>query len=648
MRLFFTLVTLLALVIVGCVPPKTEDDNTFSRGLTFTDPDVYGAVPLYQPAVTFGAGGLPDRIDLTESGRFPDPGDQGRQQSCTAWACAYALKTYQEATERNNTPTSLGQVFSPAFPYYFTNRAQGDTQRCVGAAVTTIKTVMDLLKTRGAATLATMGYDPAVCAVPPSDAALNEAKNYVIRDYARLSTKEEIRRALSEGHPVVIGLMVGSTFEAAWGPMWTAADYQADLYDPTGGGHAFLIVGYDDAARTFKVMNSWTMSWGDGGFWQISYDVIDLAGQLLAQGQTAFELWMAWDNVTEEAFEPTPVVDETPPDSAGESIAISNILFGVDAVDPETGLEGLDVIFDLDLEPGLSGDEITLVLTVIDTAAEEVLLDRDGQYSYDGYVAQMGTIYVADVFSFGQLTMFLPYDAFDLDSGSYVLTPALLGGNRGGSQVVAAVGDGTFTLNLLLPQVNTSIPVGDYTGVDSDGWLVDFFVEGDGSVFAGLSHPTEPYFFEAVSSGLTEDGSVHMQFAIDDFVGGVTCEYLGGFTYEGGGEGIWACNNGWEGTWEFESWDMFVDFDDYDNFSDWTGDFVSLDEDQEYDNFDNFDEYFDEQWADYWEGQDFDWEDFNDFGDFDDYWSDAEWWSDSNGYADFWGYWEDGWYDGGY
>ena len=193
---------------------------------------MYAAVPRYQPAIGFGTGGLPDRVDLSESGRFPDPGNQGSQQSCTAWACAYAMKTYQEATEHDYSPTDYHQVFSPAFPYYFTNRAQGDPQQCVSAAVTTIKTVMDLLKTRGAATLATMPYDAMVCAEAPSQAALDEAKNYTIRDYARLTTRDEIRRALSEGNPVVIGIVVGATFMQPSGSEWTRRTTKLTLRTP--------------------------------------------------------------------------------------------------------------------------------------------------------------------------------------------------------------------------------------------------------------------------------------------------------------------------------------------------------------------------------------------------------------------------------
>ena len=49
-----------------------------------------------------------------------------------------------------------------------------------------------------------------------------------------------------------------------------------------GGGHAMIIVGYDDAgygkyqgAGAFKVRNSWGADWGDQGYWYLPYSLVD-------------------------------------------------------------------------------------------------------------------------------------------------------------------------------------------------------------------------------------------------------------------------------------------------------------------------------------------------------------------------------------
>jgi hypothetical protein len=621
----------LAVAVSACnqnvTPPPPPPDTEFGRGLEFTPRETYLGVPQYQPTLTFGAGQLPDRVDLAESGRFPTPGQQGAQQSCTGWATAYAMKTYQEAVEGNYPPTSTNQVFSPAFPYYFTNRAAGDAQNCVGAAVTTMKTVLDLLQTRGCATLATMPYNESICAQAPSEAALNEARNYTIRNYRRVESLDEIRKVISEGQPVVIGIVVGSVYMQAAGDQWTRDGYLADLNDTNAGGHAFLIVGYDDNARTLKVMNSWGTGWGDGGFWDVSYDVIEQAITLVNQGQTLLELWLAEDNVSDAAYEPdpTPVEDPETPPATSDQITLSNVEFLVDAQDDQ-GQLGLGVTFSIALASALQGDEITCVLLVADNDTGELLPDRDGQYAYDGYVAQWGSIYVGGELSLDAVGMVLPYGAFDLDAGDYSLVPVLYAGNSDSTQVTAVAADGSFPLTVEQAQVNSRIPVGDYYGLDSDEWWVDFFVEGDGMVYAGLTNPDpeDPFFFFAEQAGITQDGNVYLQFVLTGFADEPTCEYLGGFTDADGGEGIWECDNGWNGTWTFINFTAFYDFEDYDYYEDFDDSYDYFDEWDDVDVYDEYDDWEDwDSWDD-WDAWDDSWED--------DYWEDdwdEEYWDET-------------------
>ena len=60
----------------------------------------------------------------------------------------------------------------------------------------------------------------------------------------------------------------------------TSLDYEFFYYEPgtvwnyqgpSYGGHAMLIVGYDDEKQAFKVRNSWSEDWGDNGYVWISY-----------------------------------------------------------------------------------------------------------------------------------------------------------------------------------------------------------------------------------------------------------------------------------------------------------------------------------------------------------------------------------------
>ena len=49
---------------------------------------------------------LPEEVDL--SSKFPTPGDQGQQSSCTAWATGYAMRSYYEGRRRNWNFSSPG------------------------------------------------------------------------------------------------------------------------------------------------------------------------------------------------------------------------------------------------------------------------------------------------------------------------------------------------------------------------------------------------------------------------------------------------------------------------------------------------------------------------------------------------------------
>ncbi len=40
------------------------------------------------------------------------------------------------------------------------------------------------------------------------------------------------------------------------------------------GGHAILLVGYDDAKQLFLARNSWGKDWGQEGYFQLPYDYV--------------------------------------------------------------------------------------------------------------------------------------------------------------------------------------------------------------------------------------------------------------------------------------------------------------------------------------------------------------------------------------
>ena len=219
---------------------------------------------------------LPPRVNLDHL--FPTPGDQLCQGSCTAWAVAYAVKTYQERIEVGWALNTPRHIFSPAFIY---NQINGGADR--GSKITD---AFDLIVRRGAATLATMPYDGGYkqggrCVNKgdflgqPTAAAFQEASNFKALYQRRLNGILDIKGYLAEGIPAVIGMETCDAFSRLRGAN--------SVYNTFGGfdcgGHTVTITGYDDNryGGAFRVINSWSTGWGDGGYFWLPYGFFNRA-----------------------------------------------------------------------------------------------------------------------------------------------------------------------------------------------------------------------------------------------------------------------------------------------------------------------------------------------------------------------------------
>jgi len=109
-----------------------------------------------------------------------------------------------------------------------------------------------------------------------STAAPNWQKaTYKIGDWGSVSQKlSSIKSALAKYGPLPTAFMVYEDFK----------HYKSGVYSYVSGkklgGHAVLLVGYNDDEQYFIVKNSWGTGWGEGGFFRIAYSEI--------QGESAF------------------------------------------------------------------------------------------------------------------------------------------------------------------------------------------------------------------------------------------------------------------------------------------------------------------------------------------------------------------------
>ena len=212
---------------------------------------------------------LPESANLQKYA--PAVGDQGKQGSCVAWSSAYGARTVLESARTGSDPNAL--KFSPAFLYN-----QIGMDGCEGSY---INRAMDFMSQRGSVPYEAFPYSDQDCTRQPNQELMDQARQFRMRGSNRLTVGSStdkidmraIKENLSQGAPVVIGMMVGGTYMQ---PMMGQ-----DVWNPTQddgammgfGGHAQCVVGYDDAkyGGAFLIMNSWGPQWGNNGFAWVRY-----------------------------------------------------------------------------------------------------------------------------------------------------------------------------------------------------------------------------------------------------------------------------------------------------------------------------------------------------------------------------------------
>ena len=276
-------------------PPQEE----FGLGLELLQADTYQSAHVIAAAPV----ALPRQVDLSQN--FPPPGNQGQQGSCVGWAVAYALKSYHERDERTWSLADEEHLMSPAYVYNQI-RQRGGGSYFVDA--------FDVLLNQGVASLKLMPYDQNDYSRQPSAAARAEAANYKIAAWGRVDAgttradfEQEMKRHLVAGSPLVIGIPVYPDFQS----LSPSNPIYDDSSGVSRGGHAIVIVGYDDARSAFRIVNSWGNGWGvDGGYGWIDYGSIE---SLILVAYVVVD-----ERAGSTAIRPSPVTQPLPGDGAVE------------------------------------------------------------------------------------------------------------------------------------------------------------------------------------------------------------------------------------------------------------------------------------------------------------------------------------------
>ena len=203
--------------------------------------------------------------------------DQGQVGSCTGNAAAGAFEFLQLKELREKNPgieefdPSTYEAASRLFIYYNERRLDHDTGEDAGA---TLRDAVKSLLYYGACKESTWPYIESQAFTQPSPEAYEEAFKHRINKYYRFADLEHIKHSLAAGYPVIFGITLFESFESDQVAQNGLVPMPQYGRENILGGHAVMIVGYDDITQHIIVRNSWGTGWGDKGYFYLPYDYV--------------------------------------------------------------------------------------------------------------------------------------------------------------------------------------------------------------------------------------------------------------------------------------------------------------------------------------------------------------------------------------
>jgi len=401
----------------SCNNDKTKSKMNVALGLVKEDAGKISRIPIAD--IPFGGNDIPTEADLSD--KMPEVGNQGDQQSCVAWAIAYAMKGYQENLQ-------LGEPlkFSPSFVY---NQINGGKN-----VPTQVTDGLNVLSEQGVCLMDEMPYKENGYDEKPNAEAKRSAKRFRIAEWRRVNTMDikEIKTHLAAGLPVVIGAMVTQEFiEKGY---TDGADFIWKKNGESVGGHAMLVVGYDDEKHAFKLINSWGKNWGDKGYGWVDYDLfpdVVMYGFVAKDGYTAPEVIADIKKGKQPVENPVDEKDEviyTKNDNPTEEDAAidfhqKNVLYNVQNPDKKFSGPAMKIEGTLDI-PARYGKTFYVLITVYDKATNKPIKSKIyPEYSNinNEVAGYTDAFQLDDERMKAKWWIHIPYAAFNLAPGKYDL-----------------------------------------------------------------------------------------------------------------------------------------------------------------------------------------------------------------------------------
>lgn len=202
------------------------------------------------------------KIDLRP--KCPPVLDQGKLGSCTAFAGSTIFQ-FAEMKQGVNDPI----IPSTLFIYYNTRALEGKVNVDSGAE---LFNVIFTLKTTGTCSETLWPYIPTAFDIkPPDECYVQSLKHKCILSKKIIQTLPQMKQCLIEGFPFIIGFYVYESFQSSRAKESGIISMPNIRTEELLGGHAVVVVGFNDKKQIFIVQNSWGRKWGDAGYCYIPY-----------------------------------------------------------------------------------------------------------------------------------------------------------------------------------------------------------------------------------------------------------------------------------------------------------------------------------------------------------------------------------------
>jgi hypothetical protein len=261
----------LSLIFSSCKVQENMDEYA-AGGLIF-DSEGYAQLDTWEPDESFGfANTLPSRVSYRKF--TPNVRDQGainrNEMSCVGYAIGYAQITTQQNIAMGVTDP-IQRTMRAMDPYFVFPLIKVPDWCSKGTAVEGAVWVLQNYGNKPANILPLLNCNNNP---PYNEFTLGVAKMNTIESYYSIDMSDmenEMKGLLNARHTISIGNQLTRSFttgSGVYGGNWSPSASERML-----GGHAMLIVGYDDYRNggSFEVMNSWGTRFGDEGYVWITY-----------------------------------------------------------------------------------------------------------------------------------------------------------------------------------------------------------------------------------------------------------------------------------------------------------------------------------------------------------------------------------------